>query len=57
MTEDEIAEVQMAMIRAARNCRNATCVWNELSRLFPMFEQKQIREACRPVITKMVEDL
>lgn len=57
MTEDEVAEVQMAMVKVARNCRTASCVWSELFRLFPEFEKHQIREACRPLIVKMVADL
>lgn len=55
MNEDLTAEVQMALVRACRVARNADSVWNQLAKEFPELTKEEIKEACKPVIKRMME--
>lgn len=54
MNEDLTAEVQMALVRVCRMARNANSVWYQLSQQFPELTKEEIREACKPVIKRMI---
>jgi len=53
MSEDDAANIQMSMVRAARVCSTASQVWKMLANEFPQYTESEIREACRPVIERM----
>ncbi|MEE8729786.1 MAG: hypothetical protein SOI28_05565 [Rahnella inusitata] len=55
MNEDLTAEVQMALVRACRVARNANSVWYQLAQQFPELTKEEIKEACKPVIKRMME--
>lgn len=57
MNEELVAEVQMSLVRVCRVARNAHAVWRELERQFPDLTPQDIKEACKPVIKRMVEAL
>jgi len=56
VTEDEKEEIQMAMITYARNLTTAKQVWTALEKNFPEFNSQQIRDACDPVIRRMIQE-
>lgn len=57
LTEDVVAEMQMALVRACRIERNAHGVWYRMGQLFPEFSREQIREAVKPVIDRLIASL
>jgi len=56
-TQDDEAEMQMAMVRLCRVKNNANEVWSEMERLFPDYSLLQIRAAVRPLIVRMMKSL
>jgi len=55
MNEDLTAEVQMALVRVCRVARNANSFWYQLAQQFPELTKEEIKEACKPVIKRMME--
>lgn len=56
LSEDEAAEVQVAMITYARNLKTAKQVWTALECNFPEFSSQQIRDACKPLLLRMIQE-
>lgn len=57
LTEDVVAEMQMALVRVCRIERNAHGVWYRMGQLFPEVSREQIREAVKPVIDRMMASI
>ncbi|WP_262264170.1 hypothetical protein [Pantoea dispersa] len=57
MSEDDAANIQVLMVRAARVCSTASQVWKMLANEFPQYTESEIKEACRPVIERMCQNL
>lgn len=55
MSENHVAEIQIAFVRVCRNSTNAKSVWVSMNKIFPEFTTDQIRQAVQPVLKSMVE--
>lgn len=55
--EDTAAEMQMAMVRICRQERNANGVWMQLQKLFPEYTKRDIQDAVRPALRRMIDSL
>lgn len=55
--EDTAAEMQMALVRICRHERNANGVWVQLQKLYPEYTRRDIQDAVRPALRRMMESL
>ena len=57
INENTAAEMQIALVRICRMERNANGVWVQLQRLFPEYTRRDIQDAVRPALRRMMESL
>ncbi|MFG6063690.1 hypothetical protein ACEU0D_002676 [Enterobacter ludwigii] len=55
--ENTAAEMQIALVRICRMERNAHGVWHQLQELYPEYTKRDIQEAVRPALRRMMDSL
>lgn len=55
--ENTTAEMQMALVRICRMERSANGVWVQLQKLFPEYTRRDIQDAVRPALRRMMDAL
>ncbi|MEM5357015.1 hypothetical protein [Enterobacter kobei] len=55
--ENTAAEMQIALVRICRMQRNANGVWSQLQKLFPEYTRRDIQDAVRPALRRMMDAL
>lgn len=55
--ENTAAEMQIALVRICRMERKAHGVWHQLQELYPEYTKRDIQDAVRPALRRMMDAL
>lgn len=57
ISDDEVAEMQMHIVRVFRSEKTSSAVWRSMKQAFPEYSEEDIKIAVWPVIKRMYDSI